>query len=451
MVSDRTEEVIFVGLPGPTHHYGGLSPDNVASGANRGSVSSPKEAALQVLGLMRLLVSLGCRVAVLPPQLRPHLPLLRQHFTGEDEAVIRQASLQAQGLLEKASSASAMWTANAATVAPAVDTADGVLHLTAANLFSHLHRRIEADDTFAVLEAIFAGVPDCRVHPPLSAAAGLHDEGAANHMRLVPDQDAQGLHVFVYGAGGTARDPDSARQTLSASRAVAQQHRLPPEHTLFVRQNADIIQEGVFHNDVIAVSHANVLLLHERAFERGRAALQDIDEAYARLFPGHALVALVVEEEELTVEEAVHSYFFNSQIVSRPDGSMALIAPVEAQALYEGRAAALMERIREDPGNPIDALHFVDLRQSMRNGGGPACLRLRVPMTQRQRAALAESVRVLADAPLLEALEEVICRLYPESLTAADLGNPAVYHASRKVMAALGRLLRLPLGGGGEA
>lgn len=442
---DRLEEVIFIGLPGPTHHYGGLSADNVASSSNRGSISSPKEAALQVLGLMRLLLSLGITVGVLPPQLRPHLPLLRQHFEGEDEEVIRQAAAQAQALLEKASSASAMWTANAATVSPCGDTKDGTLHITAANLFSNLHRRIEAEDTYSVLAAIFADVPNTVVHPPLSAAAGLYDEGAANHMRLSPGHEGKGLHVFVFGANGSPRDPESARQSLSASKAVALQHHLPEECTLFVRQNADVIREGVFHNDVIAVSNGHVLLAHELAFDRGMTALQDIDEAYSRLHPGQELVVLVVSDDELSVDEAVHSYFFNSQIVTLPSGRMALIAPVEAQALYEGRAASLMERICADEANPIDEVHFIDLRQSMRNGGGPACLRLRVPMTAQQVEALATSVRVLVDEPLLEALEEAIYRYYPESLTAEDLGNPAVYHASLDVMEAFAEILHLPI------
>ncbi len=445
MVSDRTEEVIFIGLPGCTHHYGGLSSDNVASAANRGSISSPKEAALQVLGLMRLLLSLGIRVGVLPPQLRPHMPLLRLHFEGEDEEVIRQASHAAQALLEKASSASAMWVANAATISPACDTGDGKLHITAANLFTNLHRRIEADDTYHVLDAIFKHVPDCAVHAPLSAAAGLHDEGAANHMRLAPTHDAKGLHVFVFGANGSTRDPKSARQSLSASKAVAAQHKLPAENVLFIRQSADVINEGVFHNDVIAVSNASVLLVHERAFDRGHTSLQDIDEAYARTHPGHELIVLVVGDDELSVDEAVHTYFFNSQIVSLPNGRMALIAPVEAQDLYDGKAAALMERIREDAGNPIDEVHYIDLRQSMRNGGGPACLRLRVAMTQAQQAALAEHVRVLVDEALLEELEDAIFECYPESLTAEDLGNPAVYHASHKALEALGAIMKIPL------
>jgi len=444
MLADQITEVIFVGLPGPTHHYGGLSGDNVASERNRGSVSNPKQAALQVLGLLRLLASLGVAAAVLPPQLRPHMPLLRLHFEGSDEEVIRKAAIAAPALLEKASSASAMWVANAATVAPYVDCADGKLHLTVANLFSHLHRRIEAEDSYRVLHAIFDGVPDAVVHPPLSAAMGLHDEGAANHMRLSPGFSAKGLHVFVYGADGSRRDPESARQTLSASKAVAREHALAGNAALFLRQNPEIIKAGVFHNDVIAVSNEHALLVHERAYEGGRADIDRIRQAYGALHPDTSLAVIVVREEELSVEEAVHTYLFNSQIVTRADGAMTLIAPVEVGLLFEGRAQAVLERIRADGNNPIDEIRTVDLRQSMRNGGGPACLRLRVPMGQSQLAAMAKNVRVLADEALLAELERVIEAHYPEALTAEDLQKPELALCSRKVMEELSAVLRIP-------
>jgi len=445
MLTDKITEVIFVGLPGPTHHYGGLSTDNVASTLNRGSVSNPKQAALQALDLMRLLNSMGIVTSVLPPQLRPHLPLLRQHFQGEDEAVIRQAFLSAPALLEKSCAVSAMWTANAATVAPGIDCADGKLHITTANLFTNLHRRIEAEDTYRVLRHIFEEVPDCMVHPPLSAAMGLSDEGAANHMRLSPTHSAPGLHVFVYGADGGMRDPKSARQSLLASRAVQLQHRISDQQALFVRQNPDVILQGVFHNDVIAVSNSNVLLVHEEAYDDGLQDIGEIASCYQALHPGKELKVIVVSEEDLSVDEAVHSYFFNSQILTKPDGGMAIIAPVETQMLYEGKAAQLMERIRSDGDNPVDEVHFADLRQSMRNGGGPACLRLRVPVNESQLAALTSTNGAMADDRLLDAMEAIISELYPEALTSQDLGNPELYHCCRRVLKSFGEAMKLPL------
>jgi len=453
MNTDRITEVVFVGLPGPTHHYGGLSADNKASTLNRGSVSNPKQAALQALDLVRLLKSLGIATAILPPQLRPHLPLLRQHFDGEDEAVIVQAARAAPALLEKASAASAMWTANAATVAPGIDCADGKLHLTAANLFTNLHRRIEAEDTYKILKAIFQDVPDTIVHPPLSAVMGLRDEGAANHMRLSPAHSDPGLHVFVFGSSDNKNDNSNdnpneksvGRQTLSASQAVARQHLLSENNAGFIRQSREAIAAGVFHNDVIAVSNEHVLLVHEQAYEHGLADIESIAIAYQELHPGREMSIIVVSPGDLTLEETVQSYFFNSQIVTKPDGRMALIAPIEVKILFEGWAADMMERICIDAGNPIDEVHYVDLRQSMRNGGGPACLRLRVPMTEAQWAALGQNSGVVAEESVIEALENIIQRYYPDELTAADLGNPELYRVSREIMQALSEAMRLPL------
>jgi len=444
MCSERITEVILVGLPGPTHHYGGLSKDNVASNLNRGSVSNPKMAALQALELIRLLQSLGIVVGILPPQLRPHLPLLKEHFSGSDEEIIRQAATVAPALLEKSASAAAMWTANAATIAPVVDCVDGVLHITPANLFTNQHRRIEAEDTHRVLSAIFQGVPQCKVHVPLSPALGLRDEGAANHMRLTPSHSEKGLNVFVYGAAGGQNDPESARQTLSASQAVAKLHQIPTEQVLFIRQNPDVIREGVFHNDVIAVSNENVVLAHALAFDDGERDCERMQAAYAALYPGHRLNIITISEEDLLVREAVHSYFFNSQIVTKSDGRMALIAPLEVELLYEGRGLALMQKLCNDPSNPIDEVRTVDLRQSMRNGGGPACLRLRVPVTQSQLAALRAQVRVVADEVLLAEVTKIIQAHYPDELTASDL-NPELYHRSRAVLTALSEAMQLPL------
>ena len=444
MLSIPIKEVIFVGLPGPTHNYGGLSADNVASSLNRGTSSNPKQAALQALDLVRLLRSLGLQAAILPPQLRPHLPTLRARFSGSDEEVIARAAKEAPELLEKLYSSSAMWTANAATVTPNVDAEDGKLHLTVANLQTNLHRRIEASDTHRVLAAIFAGLPDARVHPPLDSAKGFRDEGAANHTRLTPHHAQPALNVFVYGADGGENDPPTARQTLSAFQEIAKQHGLSERATLFLKQNPAVIRDGVFHNDVIAVGNESVFLVHELAYAGGRFDIEHVADRYHGLF-GKPLSLLMIEEGDLSVEEAVHTYFFNSQIVSKQDGGMAIIAPSEVEDLYAGKAARLMEKIRADAGNPISEVHYADLRQSMNNGGGPACLRLRVPMTDAQIAGVKKNVNVMADEALLSALARLIENQYPSELSADDLADPRLYHCCKTVLQKLGELMKLPL------
>src|SRR4029077_2346121 len=100
--------------------------------------------------------------------------------------VLREAERKDPRLLVAAYSASAMWAANAATVSPSADTADGRVHFTPANLPTQLHRSIEPPVTSAVLRQIFPEGEYFAHHDPLPASEEFADEGAANHMRLAP-------------------------------------------------------------------------------------------------------------------------------------------------------------------------------------------------------------------------------------------------------------------------
>jgi succinylarginine dihydrolase len=421
------QEVVFVGLPGITHHYGGLSADNVASGLNQGSESSPAQAALQAIMLMRHLKSLGVIVGMLPPQLRPHLPLLQEDGFNVDDAPSRK--------LEQASSSSFMWAANAATVSPVCDSGDHNLHITTANLYTNPHRRIEAQATNNVLRQLFKNVPQATLHPPLNAGEGFRDEGAANHMRLTPSHDMPGLNVFVYGG----------RQNIEASKEIAANHLLSGSQTLFLRQNPEVIAKGVFHNDVIAVSNENLLLVHERAYAGGMADIERIRTAYSTMYPEKPLQLIIVKESELSVEESVHSYFFNSQIVTKANGKMAVIAPMELESLYDAKALRLLERICADRKNTIDEFELLDLRQSMKNGGGPACLRLRIQMTIEQVGALSQHTGALMDEDRLSRLEKLVGLYYPGKLMPEDLRKLKLYENGRKLLAELGEMMKIAL------
>ena len=427
-LANKITEVIFLGLPGSTHNYGGLSGDNVASGKNRGSLAHPKLAAKQVLGLARLLLSLGLRVAFLPPQLRPHMGELRKHFSGSDEEVFAQ-TLEQPPLLEAVSSSAAMWVANAATVTYSNDQ----LHLTVANLHTNLHRRIEAQDSYQTLQKIFTHIPRAHVHAPLPE--DQRDEGAANHMRLAPNHSEVALDVFVYGTDGSAHDPVTARQTLSASEAIIHQHALSNKEAIIIKQSASAIRSGVFHNDVIAVSNESFLLVHEDAYALGTADIDYIQRSYQALTQ-QPLFVRIITNAELTLEEAVHTYFFNSQIITLPDGGMAMIAPEEVRELYDGKGMKLMQAMVDDPKNPITSVHIVDLRQSMKNGGGPACLRLRVPMDVEQLSALEKHSSVLMDESRIVQLEQAIEDIYPDDLYVSDI-NYALYQRCQKALQAI--------------
>ena len=150
-------EANFDGLVGPTHNYAGLSFGNVASFSNANAVSNPKEAAKQGLQKMKALSDMGMVQGVLAPQERPDIATLRRlGFAGSDAKVLEQAAAQAREVFLACCSASSMWTANAATVSPSADTADGRVHFTPANLTNKFHRSLEPQVTGNILKATFA-------------------------------------------------------------------------------------------------------------------------------------------------------------------------------------------------------------------------------------------------------------------------------------------------------
>jgi succinylarginine dihydrolase len=409
-------EIAFDGIIGPSHNYAGLSLGNVASATNKGLVSHPRAAALQGLAKMRHNVRLGLRQGIFVPQRRPDRAWLAA--LGTDVETV-PASLR-----PAAFSASAMWAANAATVSPAPDCADGRCHLTVANLRTMAHRSHEWPETLAQLRLAFADEENFAVHPPVPPTFG--DEGAANHMRLAAAHDAPGVEVFVYGRRGGAYP---VRQHEEASRAVARLHGLDPECTLFVAQSEDAIAAGAFHNDVVAVANENVLFAHEQAFEDQAAFHAEL----RRLLPEVEIVE--VPASAVSLEDAIRSYLFNAQLVSLPGGGMGLILPEEARETPS--VWRWLEGMTGGNG-PIRRLFVVDVRQSMANGGGPACLRLRVvadPATV--------DPRFLADEAKLDRIASVVEARWPERVAPEDLLEPAMWRQMEEARAALLEALEL--------
>jgi succinylarginine dihydrolase len=359
-----------------------------------------------------------------------------------DAEVLAQVAREAPHLLAACSSASSMWAANAATLSPAHDTADGRLHITPANLLSQPHRAIEPATTANILRAIFANETHFAHHPPLLGSVHFADEGAANHTRLARHHGSPGVELFVYG-----RDPFNpsdpvptrypARQSHAASQAIARLHGLEPHRVVFLQQNPAAIDAGVFHNDLIAVGNANVLLYHERAFADESDAMVHISRAWLALHHRAPLITVRITDEQLPLDEAVSTYLFNSQLLSRPEGQMMLLCPAECQA--SDMARATLESIRDTDDNPIRDVQYVDVRESMRNGGGPACLRLRVVLTEPQQAAVSPGVWLTDE--LADALDDWIDRHYRDELRPADLADPALLRESRQALDRLTQLL----------
>ncbi len=408
-------EVNFDGIVGPSHNYAGLSLGNIASASHGGDVSYPRAAALQGLEKMRGNLWRFGHQGFLLPLPRPNNALTRQ--LAVDESTPRQ-------LLAAAWSASSMWTANAATVSPAPDTADSKCHLTPANLVTMLHRAQEWPDTKRMLDIAFGNSAHFAVHDAVPPSFG--DEGAANHMRLCKGHDSKGVEVFVYGRPG-GKFP--ARQHEQASRAVARLHGLRPEACVFIEQNPAAIEAGAFHNDVVAVANEHVLFTHAEAF----ADQQGAYEAMRAAFP--ALEVVEVPSSAVSLAEAICTYLFNAQLVTQPGGGMALIVPEECRE--SASVWAWCEDMLASNG-PIREVIPVDVRQSMANGGGPACLRLRVvcdPATVDPRFLLTERKA--------DMMAGVIEAHWPEQIDPTDIGSETL--ASSVIAARVALLTALEL------
>ncbi len=437
----RHIEVNFDGLVGPTHNYAGLSLGNIASEKNAMTISNPKKAAKQGIKKIRTLMELGIPQALLPPQDRPNIKLLRRFgFNGTNEKILKQAYNTAPEIFRACCSAACMWVANAATISSSINTCDGRVHITPANLQNQFHRCQEQTTTARALKAIFQDSHYFCHHDPLPGHEAFGDEGAANHMYLYTGENGPGVEIFVYGCSQIKpnlphpkRYP--ARQTLEASEAIARLHGLNDDVCLFIQQNPHVIDQGVFHNDVIATSHHNLLLCHEQAFVHQ-------EQVYAQIrgkFSETALNIVEISTEQLSVKDTVSSYLFNSQIVSTNTENMVLIAPIECQ---ENKAvSSCIEAILADTSHCLNQVIFVDLRQSMKNGGGPACLRLRACLTPTEYKQMNQGCLMTWEK--LDILENWVDKYYRDQLTRSDLSDPELLDASRCALDALTQLLNL--------
>jgi len=436
-----TYEVNFDGIVGPTHNYSGLSFGNVASISHKESVSNPKEAALQGLKKMKFLADLGIKQAVLPPHERPHIPTLQAlGYSGTDAEIINQASTNNLELYLACCSAAAMWTANAGIVTPSSDAIDRKVHFTPANLCSKFHRSIETETTSKILQTIFNDPNYFTHHMPISSGSYFSDEGAANHTRFCKEDQGKGVHLFVYGRKGfgSLQTPKKfpARQTLEAFQAIAMRHQIPGDQVIFAQQNPDAIDGGVFHNDVISVGNRNLFFYHELAFVDTEAVIEQIKERVKGVCQTE-MHFIKVGVEDISLENAVSSYLFNSQIVTSPNERTLLFAPTECREIPSVKD--FLEKMI--PVHGIQEIHYLPLHESMRNGGGPACLRFRVVLSEAELAAT--NPHVFMDDVLYEKLTRWVEKHYRYKLAPKDLADPQLLLETRAALDELTRILHL--------
>ncbi len=389
---------------------------------------------------MKALSDMGLKQGILPPHIRPYLPFLRHlGFAGSDAEVLNAAKAYPQ-YFNAAHSAANMWVANAATVAPSADTADGRVHFTPANLSSMLHRSIEYPQTARTLKTIFANEQYFAHHDALQGQ--IHsDEGAANHTRFCAEYGDKGVHFFVYGKSvfNDEAEPQQfpARQTRESFEAIARLHQLDADRCVFALQNPEVIDKGVFHNDVIAVGNRNILFTHEKAFANPQAVYAELREKCARAGMKNFEI-IEVPQAMVSIEDAVSSYLFNSQLVSTDQG-MVLIAPSNCE---ENFAVKTYTRHLVTAHNGITDVKFYDVKQSMANGGGPACLRLRVVLSAQELANL--SGRVILDDALYNDLVAWVKKHYRETLSPEELGDIALLNETYAALLELSEILQLP-------
>ena len=430
----KSFEANFDGLVGPTHNYAGLSEGNVASKLSANDISSPKSAALQGIAKMKALHDMGMTQGVFAPQERPDiLSLRRLGFSGTDANVLEQAHKGAPNVLSACFSASSMWTANSSTVSPSGDTTDGKVHFTPANLTNKFHRSLEPEITGNILKAVFNDDKHFNHHLHLNENDHFGDDGAANHTRLCNNYGEQGIEIFTFGkyAFNNAKPIPKkfpARQTLEASQAVARLHGLRDDNVVYVQQNPDVIDQGVFHNDVISVGNQNVMFYHEQAFLNTDAFLNELNTKFAAI-GSDDLHCIKVATEEVSLDDCVKTYLFNTQIITLNDGTMAIIAPMHCHD--NPRVKAYLDRLVTS-NTPIKQVKYFDVNESMKNGGGPACLRLRVAMTETELAAVNQHC-IMSDA-LYGNLETWINKHYRDQLSFDDLRDPNLLVESRTAL-----------------
>lgn len=427
----------FDGLVGPTHNYAGLALGNNASAMNAGAVSNPRLAALQGLEKMRFVRNLGVPQAFFPPHYRPLISVLKRlGFNGDLASLLSQSYQQAPGLLSALFSSSFMWAANAATVTPSADSLDGKLHLTPANLVSHFHRSVEGDFSRHLLAKIFHNTDLFSVHNYINPVQSLGDEGAANHMRICNNHSDQGDNIFVFGKSHELTylpKKYPARQERMASEAIARVNCIDPSRVMFLQQSPEAIDLGVFHNDVIAMNTTRLMVIHEQAFiENDQKRLRDWATKQAQ-FMLHE-----IPSADLSIADAVSSYLFNSQLLETAPKKFTLVAPSECS--NHAGVRRVVDRLLAE--SVLHAAHYLDVRESMRNGGGPACLRLRIVMTPEQERAIHSGV-VLTDDKYTQLVEWVNTH-YRDRLQFDDLRDPQFVFELDAAYGALESIIGMP-------
>lgn len=429
------QEIQLDGLLAPTHHFGALSFGNKASMLSAGRNSRPRAAARQALAKMAAVMRRGLTQCVLPPLLRPDLDFLQRcGFRGSPADIIQACAADDAHLLSLAQSCAFTWTANCATVIPSTDSSDGHCHVIPANLFTTPHRALEGEPRTRMLRHIFGDCDFMQIHDPLPMTATMADEGAANHHRCYDPDTGDFCHLFVHSRAhnipvNLLPKKYPARQSKEAQIAISRVAQLRTGHSFFITQHPEAIDGGAFHNDVVLAGCNRHLLLHEQALVDQQACVHALEAQMPQL------QVAVIGKRDLRLDEAVRSYLFNAQLLQTAAG-MHLLLPLQAQ---EQRPKRVVDRLLSD--GFLHSAEYLDLSESMHGGGGPACLRLRLPLRPQEAQQLPQGIVLTEDK--LMALEQWVDSHFREELSTADLADPQLYQETCQALDSLTQLLDL--------
>ena len=160
----------------------------------------------------------------------------------------------------------------------------------------------------------------------------------------------------------------------------------------------------------------------------------DLEQA----FDGEEFHVVEVGANDVSVEDAVKSYLFNSQLITKDNGDMTIIAPGECETI-----PAVKEYLDwlVEQETPIKEVKIFDVKQSMQNGGGPACLRQRVVLNESEISAMNQNV--LMTDELFAELNTWVDKHYRETLEEDDLADPSLLTESRTALDELTQILNL--------
>ena len=118
---------------------------------------------------------------------------------------------------------------------------------------------------------------------------------------------------------------------------------------------------------------------------------------------------------------------------------MVLLAPQECQTSES--VQSFFSKLLEDKNQPIRKIIYQDLQESMQNGGGPACLRLRIVLNKNELAEMHQPV-LLTDS-LYQKLVQWVEKHYRDHLTPDDLADPQLLQEGRQALDELSQILQL--------